>query len=381
MNNAITDERKGMPSASALNRYYECRRSFQLESLMPPRDTKQSTRGTLLHDITSALLGGIVEEMEWASQQMPLLEKDEKEAVSKNLKLFNDVVEKRPNATILLEHRLSFYGLFSGKPDGIVIDGEQAFLFEWKYGVQPVPEVMKNLQTACYSLLIFSHYPQVQKVYIQLSSPLAIGRTYSDGIFVRADMEKVQDTIVKTFVETLQPNPPLAKEIGSYCQWCRAKSICPNYVNNANAMVKDMDGQISANPETFITPENVVQWASKLKAFKARVLEATKYVKCIEDTIISIAKENSDCGIEVKEKLGNRKFDTMATFKALNERYGITSDDFLKAVSVGVGALKNMLAEKLDIKTSQANKILETIDGISSREVSGEYYEIKNKGE
>jgi hypothetical protein len=146
-------------------------------------------------------------------------------------------------------------------------------------------------------------------------------------------------------------------------------------------MVKDLDGEISANPNLLITPENVVQWASKLKVFKTRVLEATKYVKNIEDTIISIAKENSDCGIEVKEKLGNRKFDTMATFKALNERYGITSDDFLKAVSVGVGALKNMLAEKLDIKTSQANKILETIDGISSREVSGEYYEIKNKGE
>lgn len=373
----MTDERKGMPSASALNRYYQCRRSFQLEQQVPQLESKVASRGTYLHEITSAILGGTVEELEWASQEMPRLEKEEKEAVYKNLEIFNDVADRLPDAKILLEQRMSFWGLFSGKPDALILDGNHAYLFEWKYGLQPVPEVLNNLQTACYALLVFATYKDVERVYIQLSSPLAIGRKYSDGIFTRGEMEKVQDRIIKIFVDCLQPNAPLSESIGDHCQFCRAKSICPNYSENAKEMLITMQGEVSANPETTISADNVVQWAEKVSTFKKHIAEATKYAKNIEDTILTIAKQNANCGIVVKEKIGNRKFNTLATFQALNERYGISSEDFLKAVSVGVGALKNMLAEKLDIKTTQANKILETIDGISTREVSGEYYEIE----
>lgn len=377
-----TDERHGLPSASALGRYKECPASFQMEQRIPEIDTDESSRGTLLHGITSGFLVDDPRRNKGAAEAYKTLEYDEKLAVQTNIDLYKKTIadiweiQKLNDTVQLIEERLSFYGLFSGQPDALIIAGKWAFLREWKYGVQPVPEVSRNLQTACYALLVFNKYPSIEAVDIIISSPLAMGKKMSHGVFERKDLEAVQAQIIKIFVNCLQPNAPFAKEIGDCCQFCRAKSICKLHIHNAEEVSSAVDTEVSVSENTLVNKDNIVECAKRNESFKAKLATAKKYSEALDAQIIRVAKANPDCGIIVSRRLGNRKFDTMKTFVVLKEKFGFLPDEFVPLTKVGIGDLKNAVAKKLEISTGKANQILESIDGIYTQELGSETYSI-----
>jgi len=283
------DERKGKISASGFSRVAICPKSWQLSKGLPSEDTADSTRGTKLHSFCEQILNG----KEFDLGDTP---QEDIDAVKWCVKKVKEIAF---DAKIETELRLWIGDLISGQIDVLITDGDLATIIDYKFGVNPVDEAEHNFQLMIYALLVLANFPQVEEVEVGILAPCVFGnKEPPTATYYRSKYDELLAKVKAVIARAESVDAPYCKDIGSHCQYCRARAICEKQKQNVEVVCGESE---LANKSFEITSDNVQTLAKQVKDWTKRMNEAQKTVNAIKDGVIKFALENPDCGVELKK--------------------------------------------------------------------------------
>ncbi len=231
-------------SPSNLQRRAMCPGSEREEPLAPPAPpTEHSERGTELHRLVAVMLGGglvpardAISDEDFEAAQFCV------ETVKEHVQDF----QGRPGAIVLIEHQLDMMGFglnVEEDPErcrldfALVVPGDIAFLFDWKFGVMPGIHPRHDWQFKAYALGLAENYGvntvQVARVQPALEEEMRV----RVAEFTSDDLASFGEGIKAIVQDALSTDAALS--IGPHCQFCRAKEAltCPAMQRNASVIV------------------------------------------------------------------------------------------------------------------------------------------------
>jgi hypothetical protein len=211
----MSGERKGLPSASSMERYMLCPGSYAAEQGQPDETSEDAESGNRIH---AALAGETV---------TPPLTDDEERTMeacrSQADALLDAIIPHRDE--IILERRYWWGEQWSGKPDVVAIDTLQAhaLVLDYKTGRGEVASAEGNMQLRALAVLVALEHP-LEKVTVAIVQPLA-GEASTCSYDAR-HLKQARHQICSIIDAIHQPDAtrrPSAKA----CKYCKAKAACP----------------------------------------------------------------------------------------------------------------------------------------------------------
>lgn len=353
------DERKGLPSASQIQRVLTCPASFKLESRSLKIDTEEARAGRIYHEILET----------GATEYAPEIDEA---AIARARELISPLEQNAKKS--LKEMRLwSKSGKWSGRVDAMYFDTDKIDIVDFKFGVQPVPPAEINGQMAAYAVLANENFG-AEKIRVHIISPLVIGgEEYTSAEYTAPEIDKAREKIEMAVNEALSENPPLAKSTGTHCQFCQARGICPKQVENLENLTKqseNMNTELStgAGNAIEITRENAFEMAMKIRKYKQARTQADKFADMVEAKIVEMLAN----GVEIEGlSLGTGRrvdtYDTQKTFDAVSQI--LSAERFLQNCKINkTGLLKELqLATGLSKKATEEtfNRVCEEVGAVS----------------
>ena len=150
----------------------------------------------------------------------------------------------------------------SGKYDGLLIDAPRALVYDFKTGRGKVEKAEGNLQLRALAVLVKEKYPQILELTAAIIQPFAEGDKVDcvvyeseELLWARAELESALDKAD----EENAPRIPGAEQ----CQYCLAKSDCPEAEQEALSLVStSVDMILARMPKLLdrcILAENIVK--------------------------------------------------------------------------------------------------------------------------
>lgn len=353
------DERKGLPSASQIQRILTCPASFKLESHSPKIDTEEARAGRVYHEILET----------GATEYAPEIDGG---AIARARALVAPLEQNAEKS--LKEIRLwSKSGKWSGRVDAMYFDTDKIDIVDFKFGVQPVPPAEINGQMAAYAVLVNENFG-AEKIRVHIISPLVIGgEEYTVAEYTADEIQKAREKIEMAVDKALSDNPPFAKRTGTHCQFCQARGICPKQAENLENLTKEsenMNTELStgAGNALEITRENAFEMAMKIRKYKQARTQADKFAEMVEAKITEMLAN----GVEIEGlSLGAGRrvdtYDTQKTFDAVSQI--LSAERFLQNCKINkTGLLKELqLATGLSKKATEEtfNRICEEVGAVS----------------
>lgn len=346
------DERKGRPSASALNRIMNCPGSFQAEQLVAPDMTdNHADSGTRIHD---AIFRNDIE-------SLPDAERD----TAYQCMLIRDEIVREfggdPEAGqyfVEREKRIWFKeNSFSGQCDHVVVDGDRALIVDYKTGYLGAPPAQRNLQMAGYAILIAWEYGCTE-VHIAIVQPNAWPKK-SVTVYTKDDLSRAESEILHYLKYALSESP--IRKAGEWCHHCRARATC----KEAQSVVSQLVAIAETGKLPATTPEEL-----------AHLLDRAAIATRIAKTINEEAKRRMIAGEDIPGytlKQGASKTtitDPNMVFTRASE-IGITQDQFMSAVTIGIGKLKQAM-KSTGLKGKALNDEYQRIIGGASETTQNE---------
>ncbi len=219
-------------SASGAERWTQCSASVELSEGQPDKDTIWSLEGTLAHWVLEQIMLWLL-----AGKAIVGFLFVKKKGVDKsmihhahNAAKFMIELGKKLGAEVIVETRiyLSFiHPEMFGTFDGAVLDHFGTLhVFDYKYGAGHAVNPKNNLQMIFYALGLAAKYQwNFKTVRLWIIQPRIKG--YDGPIFWDISMEDLRkyEKIFKKAVWRVENKPELKE--GSWCHFCKAKSICP----------------------------------------------------------------------------------------------------------------------------------------------------------
>lgn len=214
---ATSDERKGKPSASGLQRLALCPGSWQAERKCPPsEDSADSAMGTRLHKCMET--GELPEDAE------------EREACEWCLETEVGLAEKLLEVDSAYKREVRWWSnnlLYSGQADVVYYNEEtgDVLICDYKFGRGEVSATAHNYQLAALALLAMDNLPKVRKVYVCILQPFVTRRADPR----QWDVEQagtLRDGITRLIDAANAPNAQLVPG-EKQCKYCRAFATCP----------------------------------------------------------------------------------------------------------------------------------------------------------
>ena len=228
---AQKDPRKGLPSASAIQQLAPCPGALQAQASIPePPPGADSAIGTRIHTALET--------------DMDLADHDEQAVVEICRRLTNELIEdllNPENCRRLYEQRwwLTEDGvqLCSGRADLVVLDEPRALIIDYKTGRNAAPASARNLQLRTLAVLLKERLPHINEVFTAVVQPWC--RCQTNGCrYTDLDLEDARDQIVEICQKALEPGAK--RKAGMQCEWCRAKAVCPEALDQAMAVTAPM---------------------------------------------------------------------------------------------------------------------------------------------
>ena len=262
----MSDERRGLPSASSAQRYALCPGSFLLEqSITTPEVTSDdASMGNRIHGYL-------------AGEGIALNEEETRIATDSRLQeieLVKAVFPLQYRLQIMREKRLwgydaDFNKSWSGKPDVVYNDGERALIIDYKTGRGEVQHATGNVQLRALAVLADMTSGPYQEVTVAIIQPLAgepTTCTYGAEDLVRASSEMT--TLMDDIRKPGQPRNPSTEA----CKYCKAKEVCPE----ARGVVQKLPALVPRDGlEIVMTPEQIAEFLEKAPLAEA-VIEAVR---------------------------------------------------------------------------------------------------------
>jgi CRISPR/Cas system-associated exonuclease Cas4 (RecB family) len=247
----VSDERRGLPSASSAHRYALCPGSFLLEqSIQEPETSGADAQiGNRIH---SRLAGETVE----------LNEEETKiagDCIMQETLLFPDVFPDSHNLHFVRERRLWGYDnwfakKWSGKPDVVIHDGKKALVIDYKTGRGDVTHATGNLQLRALAVLANEHFGPFEEITVAIIQPLAGEPTTCT--YTVAEIEKATSETHGLMERVRVPNQPRNPSTEA-CKYCKAKEVCPE----AQGVVANLPALVPRDGlEIVMTPEQIAEF-------------------------------------------------------------------------------------------------------------------------
>lgn len=218
-------------SASGAERWFNCPGSVELSEGQPDKTSVWAEEGTLAHEVLEYLL---LQNIGIPSPNVTFPKKVPPEMVDHAIEAVNFIAtlwRELPDADILVETRIylefihpEMFGTF----DSAVIDHFGTLhIFDYKYGAGHSVSVKDNLQMIFYGLGMAHKYNwNFNNVRLWIIQPRIRG--YDGPTFWDIPILELRKYVVnfKEAVQGVKDNPKDYYE-GSWCWWCKAKSVCP----------------------------------------------------------------------------------------------------------------------------------------------------------
>lgn len=327
------DERDGRPSASAFERIALCPASHNACKGVVEKESDAASRGSRIHSIVAG------EKVEGATA-------DERSVATTCSELSDNVVESTLGVGIKdcdevwREHRLWASDLrFSGKPDLVVISGEQALIIDYKTGGGAVTEAKGNIQLRALAVLLQQNTTRkLESITVCIIQPLA-GQRITICKYNRSDMVMATDEVYVILAAAEKADAPMFAG-HRQCKYCPIRARCPE----ANASLKETSLTLATQTVTQLTAQQL-----------ETALDRCELAESVIDAIREEAKQRIAFGEPVQGwrlKAGVER-EKIVDPVIVHERFvlaGGKTEAFMATVSVGKGALKDAMKEATGMK-------------------------------
>lgn len=347
----MIDERKGLPSASSMERYMLCPGSFAAEQGQPEETSEDAEIGNRIH---AALAGETV---------TPPLTDDEERTMeacrSQAQALLDAIIPHRDE--LILERRYWRANQWSGKPDVVAIDSifAEGIVIDYKTGRGEVASAEGNMQLRALAVLVSMEH-RLGKVTVAIVQPLA-GES-SVCVYRQDDLRKARIEISDILTAIYQPNAP-RRPSAKACKYCKAKATCPEAV----AMTEAAPISVSRDGNTLVmTPERMAEFLAQIPAIEA-VVEAVraKAKRMLE------ADPQSVPGWTLKPGSVRESITDPATVFGRFVAAGGTQEGFMPCVNVTKTKLKDAVKAVTGAKGKTLDAQIETmLDGCTEAKAS-----------
>lgn len=328
MSTIITEEdvRKGLPSASGLQRLVLCPGSWLAEKACPEQEVSEAAAaGTRLHKHMEE--GTLPEDAE------------EAEAVAWCRTMESQLALEHVGATeVLFRERRLFDGCqrFSGQADVVFCHEGVALVLDYKFGRVEVASAEANCQLYALALLMFDSFADVQQVYCGILQPYVSRQRPAVMRFGRGDVKQLREWLYGKLEEAQRPGAKLCPG-EAQCRYCRAAASCPAL----GLQVQKAAGMELTRWEAWSLEDRKRAWDA------ARM--AKRYVEAIERKV----RADLEAGVEIPGlELGAGKAsftiaDAGGAFAELNALLDVTGEEFTKCCTVSISKLDTLVHAKL----------------------------------
>jgi len=216
----MSDERKGLPSASSVHRYAACPGSFLLERDIPEEaPSSDATLGTRVH----AVLGNEAVTPPLNDEEQRLVEWCQEQEAELVIKAFGGVLIEPLRETRMWASDAWLNEAWSGKPDAVYLYHGRALVIDYKTGRNRVSSAEENLQLRALAVLVHEVLG-ASDITVAIIQPLAGKPTlcwYGPSDVAQAVIE-IKDLMAR-IITAGQPRIPTADG----CKYCKAKAVCP----------------------------------------------------------------------------------------------------------------------------------------------------------
>ncbi|MBR4310730.1 MAG: DUF2800 domain-containing protein [Akkermansia sp.] len=329
------DVRKGLPSASGLQRLIYCPGSWLAEQACPElEESEAAAMGTRLHKhMEEGTLPEDADERE-AVEWCRLME----EAVAK------DILGKHEE--LFREKRLwDDCQRFSGQADKALHDGCAALVVDYKFGRIPVEEADRNAQLYALAVLLFDNYSSIEVVYGCILQPYVSRQRPAIVRFGREDLVGLRRYIYGRLDAALVPGAKLCPG-EAQCRYCRAAASCP---------ALGLQVQKAAGLE-------LTRWEQWSVEDRRKAWDAAKLAKRYADAIERKVRADLEAGVELpglELAPGKAAFtvaDVGGAFAHLNAMLDISGEEFVRCCKVGISELDKLVHAKLAAQAPEGVK-------------------------
>ena len=274
-----TERKHARLSGSRIERALLCPGSIQLEATCPDTKSEAAQRGTLIHETADALFldlptpeGADADMVQEAADYVQAI-KDYTQGWAK--KTFPEFPVNEGLETI--------HKAMGGTADYVAIGGGRLLVADLKTGSVPVsPKFSPQLMT--YALGVIKKLNAPPTITVELA---IWQRELKVWKCTHSDLMEWEQTLKELAVRVFATNP-IRTPSSDACQWCRAKTVCPELAAKAKdiataAAVSDFDVGLPVDQQPVTTPtitpemvndaELVAMWAEAIKdAAKAQLM-------------------------------------------------------------------------------------------------------------
>lgn len=331
----MDDERKGLPSASSLDRYNRCEASLPLERLLRKRnelpadqDSDAASHGRLIHSICEEMWEGR-EKVEGRYDEAEIQEAAVYVAEARNIAMRAWGTDEE--GEVVLEKRFFLkedgVAYATGQADVVWIRDKEALVLDYKTGWGTLPPASESYQLMAYAAMVAEEYEvlSVRVAFIQQ------GRMQSEHILSKQDLDTLSAFILPGMLLNREKNPFHATFTPDPegCRYCPCRLRCPAL--NAQFMIME--------PEKTVEDIFLPALANpKLEEMKAALEKLAAFERALNTEMLTRAQENPEAFIDYHIAPGRgRRVVTDAS--ALCEKLladGVNAEDIYAAIKLSV---------------------------------------------
>lgn len=382
------DPRRGLPSASSLERLHNCPGSWLASKDMPDESSADADAGTRIH---RALETGDMTELSAEEEQTADL------CDIQAGQVMADWIDQstNPEFYIFKEQRLGITRIggvvkvtddtkadlvFTGQADLIVIDGKRGLVLDYKTGRGEVASAEENLQLRGLAVMAAWVW-RLDSVRVAIVQPWAGPASAADYDRQAIDQSRLW---LYDVIERAKSASPNLLNAGDWCKYCKAKAACP-------ALRKTVINALDVvHPETLPSTPEV-----RSKAVFARMMEMTpeqlihikKHVVGLMGLFVEAHKAVFRRRVEAGEIPGYRmkpgqmreKITDVGKVWAKCEELGVKAEAFTGACSVTKDALKTLLRDATGAKGKALDATIKDVlqGATESKETAQQIEEVK----
>lgn len=226
----MTDEREGLPSASAMYRVVSCPGSVALvEACKPPElTTVVAKQGTQIHD---ALYTGDTYALDDESAEIAENLKESETGIVNDWRKWLAFTCHHPSTAVeqwVREERIwirdkSLNPICSAKPDYVTQIQSSALIIDFKTGFLPVTPAEKNWQLRTQAVAVHQEYGATH-IRVAIASA-RLGKPHVDFVdYTLEDLKNAERDLLFQLWKAKQPDAP--RHAGDWCKYCPAKAYC-----------------------------------------------------------------------------------------------------------------------------------------------------------
>lgn len=342
----MSDERKGLPSASSAHRYALCPGSFLLEQSVKEPDTAgpDAQIGNRIHGFL-------------AGDKIDLDDDEGKLAAicfSQEVEIAKAVFPFQERLNITRERRLwavdaDLNKTWSGKPDVVYHDGLNALVIDYKTGRGTVEHATGNAQLRALAVLVNQSCGPFGEITVAIIQPLAGDPTTCT--YGSEDLSRAEFEITRLMADIRKPGQPRNPSADA-CKYCKAKGVCPE----AQAEVSNLPTLVPRDGvEIVMTPEQIAEF-----------LEKAPLAEAVIESVRGKARRMLEAGHTIpgwKLKPGAVR-ETITNPEAVFARFldaGGTQERFVGAITITKTKLKDAVKGATGRKGKDLDGIVETI--------------------